>query len=57
MLYTAKNTKQAVTDALKTVSKRAIQKPAEATGDSIGDKIADTVAKSYDGKIKKISRT
>ena len=28
------------TDAIKTASKRAIQKPAEATGDLIGNKIA-----------------
>ena len=33
--------KQSATDALKTTSKRAIQKTAEATGDLIGNKIAD----------------
>ena len=33
--------KQSVTDALKTASKRAIQKTTEATGDLIGNKIAD----------------
>ena len=31
--------KQFTTDAIKTASKRAIQKPAEATGDLIGNKI------------------
>ena len=33
--------KQAATDALKTASKRAIQKAVEATSDLIGNKIAD----------------
>ena len=33
--------KVATTDAIKTASKRAIQKTAEATGDLIGNKIAD----------------
>ena len=33
--------KKSTTDAIKTASKRAIQKTAEATGDSIGNKIAD----------------
>ena len=35
--------KKSATDALKTVSKRAIQKTAEATGDLIGNKIADKI--------------
>ena len=35
--------KKSATDAIKTVSKRAIQKTAEATGDLIGNKIADTI--------------
>ena len=35
--------KKATTDALKTSSKRAIQKTAEATGDVIGNKIADKI--------------
>ena len=35
--------KQSATDAIKTVSKRAIQKTAEATGDLIGNKIADKI--------------
>ena len=40
--------KQSATDALKTSSKRVIQKTAEATNDLIGNKIADAVAKSYE---------
>ena len=40
--------KQAATDAFKTISKRAIQKAAETTGDLIGNKIA--------GKITKVSK-
>ena len=39
------------TDALKTTSKRVIQKTAAATGDLMDNKIADAVAKSYHGKI------
>ena len=35
------NTKKSTTDPIKTASKRAIQKTAEATGDLIGNKIAD----------------
>ena len=41
--------KKSTTDAIKTASKRAIQKTAEATGDLIGNKIAD--------KITSISKT
>ena len=37
--------KQSATDAFKTASKRASQKPAEATGDLIGNKIADNITK------------
>ena len=33
--------KKSTTDAIKTASKRAIQKTAESTGDLIGNKIAD----------------
>ena len=33
--------KKSATDAIKTASKRAIQKTVEATGDLIGNKIAD----------------
>ena len=35
--------KKSTTDAIKTASKREIQKIAEATGDLIGDKIADKI--------------
>ena len=35
--------KKSTTDAIKTASKRAIQKYAEATGDLIGSKIADKI--------------
>ena len=35
--------KKSNTDAIKTDSKRAIQKPAKATGDLIGNKIADKI--------------
>ena len=37
--------KQSATDALKTSSKRVIQKTAEATGDLIGNKIANIITK------------
>ena len=36
--------KKSATDAVKTTSKRAIQKTVEATGDLIGNKIADKIA-------------
>ena len=35
--------KKSATDAIKTASKRAIQKIAEATGDLIGNKFADKI--------------
>ena len=35
--------KKSTTDAIKATSKRAIQKPAEATGDLIGNKTADKI--------------
>ena len=35
--------KKSTTDAIKTASKRVIQKTAEATGDLIGNKIADKI--------------
>ena len=35
--------KKSKTDAIKTASKRAIQKPEEASGDLIGNKIADKI--------------
>ena len=37
------NTKKSAIDAIKTASKRAIQKTAEATGDVTGNKIADKI--------------
>ena len=37
------HTKKSATDAFKTSSKRAIQKPAEATGDLIGNKNSDII--------------
>ena len=40
---------KSTTDVIKTISKRAIQKTAEATGDLIGNKISDkitTISKS-----------
>ena len=48
--------KKSATDAIKTVSKRAIQKTAEATGDLVGNKIADKITsaskKSHNEKIQ-----
>ena len=43
--------KQSATEALKTTSKKLIQKTTEATGDFIGNKIADAVARSNCDKI------
>ena len=37
--------KQSATDTLKAASKRAIQKPAEVTGDLIANKTADKISK------------
>ena len=37
--------KKSATDAVKTVSKRTIQKTAEATGDLIGNEIADKITR------------
>ena len=37
------NTKKSAIDAIKTASKRAIQKTAEETGDLTGNKIADKI--------------
>ena len=48
--------KQSETDPFKTASKRAIKETAEATGGLISNKIADPVAKSYEGKITKVSK-
>ena len=43
LLDSAKNS---TTDGIKTTSKRAIQKTAEATGDLIGNKIVDKITKA-----------
>ena len=51
------HTKQSATDALKTVSKRAIQKAATATGDLIGNKIADKITKLSRGSPQNNSET
>ena len=48
--------KQCATDALKTTSKRTIQKTAETTGDLIGIKIADKSRKSQKLHMKIIRR-
>ena len=37
------NAKKSTTDAIKTASKRAVQKTEEATGDLTGNKIADDI--------------
>ena len=39
------NAKKSATDAVKTSSKRVIQKTAEATGDLTGNKIANKISK------------
>ena len=39
------STKKSTTDVIKTASKRAIQKTAEATGDLIGNKTADKITR------------
>ena len=46
--------KVATTDAIKTASKRAIQKTAEATGDLIGNKIDNITSASKTKSAKKI---
>ena len=47
------STKKSTTDAIKTPSKRAIQKTAEATGDWIGNKIADNITSASKKKYAK----
>ena len=42
------------TDALKTSSKRVVQKTVEPTDDLTGNKIAKAIAESYDSKITKL---
>ena len=46
--------KKSTTDAIKTPSKRAIQKTAEATGDLIGNKIADKITTVSKKSAKKL---
>ena len=47
--------KKPTTDAIKTTSKRAIQKTAEATGDLIGNKIADKITSLSKKSTKNLS--
>ena len=49
--------KRSTTDALKTASKRAIQKTVEATGDLIGNKIADSITKVSKTSLQNNSET
>ena len=46
--------KKSDTDAIKTASKRAIQKTAEATGDLVGNKIADKITSVSKKSTKKL---
>ena len=46
--------KKSATDAIKTASKRAIQKTAEATGDLVGYKIADKITSVSRKSTKKL---
>ena len=48
--------KKSTTDAIKTTSKRAIQKTAEATGDLIGNKIADKITSVSKKSNKKLPK-
>ena len=48
--------KKSTTDAIKTASKRAIQKAEEATGDLIGNKIANQITKYQKNCNKAIQR-
>ena len=45
---------KSTTDAIKTASKRAIQKAAEATGDLVGNKIADRITSVSKKSTKKL---
>ena len=51
LIYTAK---KSTTDVLKTASKRAIQKTAEATGDLIRNKIADQITSISKKPVKEL---
>ena len=46
--------KKSAIDAIKTASKRAIQKTAEATGDLVGNKIADKIISVSKKSTKKL---
>ena len=46
--------KKSATDAIKTTSKRAIQKTSEATGDLVGNKIADKITSVSKKSTKKL---
>ena len=46
--------KKSATDAIKTASKRAIQKTAEATGDLVGNKIVDKITSVSKKSTKKL---
>ena len=46
--------KKSATDAIKTASKRAIQKTAEATGDLVGNKIAYKITSVSNKSTKKL---
>ena len=48
------STKKSTTDAIKTASKRAIQKTAEASGDLIGNKIADKMSSVLNKSTKQL---
>ena len=56
MLQTLHHAKKSTTDALKISSKRVIQKTLEATGGLIGNETLDKAARSYEGKITKVSK-
>ena len=47
--------KKSATDVIKTASKRAIQKTAEATGDLVGNKIADKLTSVSKKSTKKVA--
>ena len=46
--------KKSATDAIKTASKRSIQKTAEATGDLVGNKVADKITSVSKKSTKKL---
>ena len=50
----ADTAKKSATDAIKTASKRTIQKNAEGTGDLIGNKIANKITSISKNSVKKL---